>query len=503
MKKRISVGLAVAMVACLTAGSVGAATLDVYPGTGTYPTIQSAVDAALSGDVINVHAGTYNESVMVDNTQSGKNNLTIQSAGDGVVTLDSIQVYFGRDSKISGLNFVSAGSNIVYGSTNVTVENNTMSGGLYSESCENLIVKGNTITGEARIYGAESPVVKENTLHLSSGSGILVQNCTGLPLVSENTVDGIGSYGIRSISTAGEITGNTITGSIANAIYSVGIAPSDIEIYDNVVNTTTTGIILSAVAAHTTVSGNECSGMLYWAGIQVSGTSTYVITDNVCGDNPYGIVIFSSSPMTISGNVCYGNSVGIAGWSGVVLNATMTNNTLYDNSAQGIFIGGDASGATVKNSIFAGNWAGLWSSTTVVGNEGYNCYYGNALKNYRPGDITNYSLPTDITANPEFYSTILGGVGYLYLSCNTSMEVLLGASDGLNMGALPVYGGPCDLSQEDTDAILADCAVAVRNHGQFVSCISDVANNLVEVGYLQGAGSLVKQAAHSNIGKKK
>ena len=40
-----------------------AATLDVCPGTGTYTTIQSAVDVAASGDIIHICTGNYNENV--------------------------------------------------------------------------------------------------------------------------------------------------------------------------------------------------------------------------------------------------------------------------------------------------------------------------------------------------------------------------------------------------------------------------------------------------------
>lgn len=60
-----------------------AATYTVDP-MGTYPTIQSAVDAASTGDDVVVPAGTFVEQVVVD----GK-NLTITGAGVGVSTLQS------------------------------------------------------------------------------------------------------------------------------------------------------------------------------------------------------------------------------------------------------------------------------------------------------------------------------------------------------------------------------------------------------------------------------
>ncbi|MCP4352839.1 MAG: hypothetical protein GY795_45895 [Desulfobacterales bacterium] len=74
----------------------------------TYKTIQSAIDAAATDDVINVYNGTYNENIVVDKT------LTIKAAGTGAiiagkenhpvveiksdnVTLDGFTIYHTRD----------------------------------------------------------------------------------------------------------------------------------------------------------------------------------------------------------------------------------------------------------------------------------------------------------------------------------------------------------------------------------------------------------------------
>ena len=59
----------------MTAFGAEAKTWNVYPnGSGSTPTIQSAVDSAISGDVILIAAGTYHEgSIVID----GKNNLMI------------------------------------------------------------------------------------------------------------------------------------------------------------------------------------------------------------------------------------------------------------------------------------------------------------------------------------------------------------------------------------------------------------------------------------------
>jgi hypothetical protein len=70
-----------------TAGASGAArptghrtVIEVFPGPNA---IKNAIAAAQTGDVLNIHAGTYAESFDVDVP-----GLTLQSAGDGTVTVD-------------------------------------------------------------------------------------------------------------------------------------------------------------------------------------------------------------------------------------------------------------------------------------------------------------------------------------------------------------------------------------------------------------------------------
>jgi parallel beta-helix repeat protein len=65
------------------AGMAGARTrtiIEVFPGPNA---IRSAIGSAVPGDVLNIHAGTYEEFFDVDVA-----GITLQSAGDGTVTVD-------------------------------------------------------------------------------------------------------------------------------------------------------------------------------------------------------------------------------------------------------------------------------------------------------------------------------------------------------------------------------------------------------------------------------
>ncbi|MBW2457601.1 MAG: right-handed parallel beta-helix repeat-containing protein [Deltaproteobacteria bacterium] len=80
-----------ASVLLLTAGALSvpsAQAADLHVGSGqTYTTVQAAVSAATAGDVILVHAGSYQEDVDItaDGTDSAR--ITLQPAGDGDATI--------------------------------------------------------------------------------------------------------------------------------------------------------------------------------------------------------------------------------------------------------------------------------------------------------------------------------------------------------------------------------------------------------------------------------
>jgi hypothetical protein len=93
----------------LAAGAfaAGAATYDVYPdGSGLYPTIQSAIDAAgPSGDGIQVHGGTYYE----DNLIVDGKDVLISSVDGVAIVMSSVQ---GANTGIT-LRNVSPGTNLI------------------------------------------------------------------------------------------------------------------------------------------------------------------------------------------------------------------------------------------------------------------------------------------------------------------------------------------------------------------------------------------------------
>jgi parallel beta-helix repeat protein len=73
----LTMGLSAPVVA---AGAASSEVIEVFPGPNA---IAEALAIAEPGDILNIHAGTYSESVAVD-----VRNVTLRSAGDGLVTVD-------------------------------------------------------------------------------------------------------------------------------------------------------------------------------------------------------------------------------------------------------------------------------------------------------------------------------------------------------------------------------------------------------------------------------
>ncbi|MEE9131661.1 MAG: right-handed parallel beta-helix repeat-containing protein [Phycisphaerales bacterium] len=179
---------------CLIGGTVPAAA-DILHVPGDFPTIQAAIDAAVDGDEVEVHPGTYNENIDF----LGKAIRVYSTDGPDVTIIDAQQmgtvvICFsaeGPDSVLEG--FTITGGNAGFGGgmriiissptvTNCTFSGNTTTtdgGGMYifnsSPTVTNCTFSGNTATSDG------------GGMH-NNFSVPTVTNCT----FSGNTADGDG-----------------------------------------------------------------------------------------------------------------------------------------------------------------------------------------------------------------------------------------------------------------------------------------------------------------------
>jgi hypothetical protein len=165
-------------------------------GSGqTYANIQTAWNAASSGDTIQIHAGVYSPTggaayALIDRgsqNDPGKNNITIQAAGDGRVTVNSGFAFYGTTDGNMG-NITVEG---LYFNTGDSHSNGI---GMYLRADTGQTLLGMTIRDNV-FYGTFVEAI------YTYGSGI-----QGGHLIENNTDYGSGSdtaYGIRDLATRG------------------------------------------------------------------------------------------------------------------------------------------------------------------------------------------------------------------------------------------------------------------------------------------------------------
>ena len=153
-------------------------------GPADFHTIQEAINAANSGDIISVHNGIYYENVVVNKANltligEGRENTIIDGGGAG--------------------NVVTIGGSIVNGFTIRNGDGGYYGGGIRitgNASIENNIIVNNSEEG---IYSGSSqarPHISGNVIANNSGTGIMLYYGTVHHIISDNVITGNGWHGI-------------------------------------------------------------------------------------------------------------------------------------------------------------------------------------------------------------------------------------------------------------------------------------------------------------------
>ena len=228
---------------CLIAVTAYGATLEVGPSGYPYTSIQAAITAATTGDIVLVHDGTYVENInfsgkaiTVRSANGAASTIIDGNASGSVVTFNSGE---GSGSILNGFTIrngsATGGGGGIYCSssaptiTNCTITGNTAytGGGIgcryaSAPTITNCIISGNKAYIGGGIYSRESsPTITNCTISgnegTATGGGIesdtqssaIIANCT----ITGNTAgDGGGFYGYASSSS---ITNCTISGNTA------------------------------------------------------------------------------------------------------------------------------------------------------------------------------------------------------------------------------------------------------------------------------------------------
>lgn len=167
-------------------------TLDV---PGSYPTIQAAINAAHSGDIVRVAAGRYTENLLVE-TRS----ISLRGAGIGLTILvGSVKFYDTAETSLEG--FTIKGGSIHVKNSPVRLTSNEIldspNAGIWVERSTNAIISDNIIRGNSKEglrIDDSFGVIGNNHVTENMTDGMVINNAS--PTLTQNIITSNGADGI-------------------------------------------------------------------------------------------------------------------------------------------------------------------------------------------------------------------------------------------------------------------------------------------------------------------
>ncbi|MBP9795636.1 MAG: right-handed parallel beta-helix repeat-containing protein, partial [Chitinophagales bacterium] len=421
------------------------ATLFNYPVANlttsiSYATIQSAINDASAGDVIEICAGTFNERIVIDKSLTIQGNTETTTILDGTglagvgsgiiintaisnVTIQNLTVKnFAGSSPNSYAGIYAIGQNNNLNVQNVTLKDNVGGSGLYANGPVNGLVLNNLdVSGHTAVAGAARGIViwngfKENIT--ITNCDVYNNNCCGIELqdgtasgvtmtnnnVHDNTDNGLGLMGMKGGTGQNLIADNTITN---NGRFGIEIKNPNAN--GQSVGTGSTVIQNNTVSFAASVAMDKRDH----AGIAVFRRS-YLTTEGY-PDIPTGVVVTGNS---VSGyQQLNPTSIESKGYGIVVegTNNTVSGNTISNNDVAVQEQGGahpnsgyvaDASGDGDQSDGFSTNYFGRGNAPVACGNtiDGTNTYIGNIVNVNTVLGPGSYGHVTNTTTGETFCS---------------------------------------------------------------------------------------------------
>ena len=310
-----------------------------------FRTIQKAANAAVASQVIEVQAGTYNESVLITTSGTQDNLIIFRANGEVIIDGENSRAYC---IKLDGADYIRIDG--------FACRNSTATGILLDNTANY-----NIITSNASYNHPETGIKLKQTSRYNTISYNKLYNNTGGSNAWGYRVCGIYVFGYSHY--------NTITNN---------------EVYDN-----STGIWLEGNSSNCTIINNKSCSNVYGGFIMAGGTNNNIISYNLSYNNSaFGLELcYSMQNNLVNNNIIYNN-----GTNGIQLNNTATNNIIKNN-----IIVGNGSSSSSRYGVFIESG----SDATLSFNNIYN-NSSSGIQSY--GGVTERGVG-DISLDPQFKST--------------------------------------------------------------------------------------------------
>ena len=369
--------------------------------------IQDGIDAALPGDTVNVAAGLYTEAVTINK------ELTLLGATSTECKKDFVLPIALGDYDASTQSVIKAPA--PYGGSYAQDNPNTV-----TITSSNVVLKGFVIEALDRDYhrGNDYNNLVELRPTANTMTGITIENNVIGPNMGQETPRVNGRHGVRLTA-----SGKTISAQITcNKIHGTHGNGNNVFIWGTALGTTPT--LPAADLSGTVIENND---ICYSArsGIEFSGAQFGATIDNNCihdngagyiGDDTdlkwgNGIMFVRDYVDVVHGN---GNDPGLGASAGYVDGVTITDNEIYNNDKNGIYMGPmNKNHAITGNDIHDNGNSARDSSSTFGPGDGIRIdldgwYYSGS---WFGGPYANalYGSTSNIVAN---FNNIEDNVGY-------------------------------------------------------------------------------------------
>ena len=422
-----------------------------------FTTIQPAINAAVTSDVIELSEWTFAEGITIDKplTIQGLDSANVVLDGASLAASNGITLNNGianitiKKLKIKNFKGSSSIGSGIFGVQNnglmvdeVVLDNNQGRGGIFLSSgggisnvtIKNSISKNNTVAGSRAIViwdgFKENITITGNKVYNNDCCGIELQDGTASAVnISDNTIqigvgdNAIGLIGLRNTTGANIISNNIITGGGRFGIEIKNPSGGGTTVSGNTITLTTQNARVEdragiAVFRRGIVSGNPDNHPDAPNGVTISGNTVtgYQQTSNSEG---FGIVVEGENH-TISNNTLTNNDVGIQQQAG---HTPFTSNSTGDGDQSNVvdFYFGRGNSPTLCNITLSGNtYSGNGIDERIVTGGGT----GTIVTVVTP-TVTD---PTDVSvcvgssvAAINFTGNDLPGVVYNWTNSNTAI----------------------------------------------------------------------------------